>query len=150
MQQCPHCHSEHVQLLKQTEQRQHSPLSRLSTFSPMTLATVAMQMSKRMGVLVSKLSVRLLLPKLAMQSLVQSWEQLRLATLSLSKSTWCFVRLLQPVVLKPRQTQLIVSLRVIARIPHQQAGMVRHLHKNRAMTKQQLGKKIFKELINAA
>ncbi|EPR85185.1 hypothetical protein L289_0365 [Acinetobacter gerneri DSM 14967 = CIP 107464 = MTCC 9824] len=50
MQQCPHCHSEHVQLLKQTEQRQHSPLSRLSTFSPMTLATVAMQMSKRMHI----------------------------------------------------------------------------------------------------
>lgn len=110
----------------------------------------SMQMSKRMGVLVSKLSVRLLLPKLAMQSLVQSWEQLRLSMLSLSKSTWCFVRLLQPVALKPRQTQLIVSLRVIAKIPHQQEGMVRHLHKNRAMTKQQLGKKIFKELINAA
>jgi hypothetical protein len=30
---------------------------------------------------------------------------------------------------------------VIAKIPQQQEGMVRHLHKNRAMTKQQLEKR---------
>lgn len=99
-------------------------------------------MSKRMGVLVSKLSVRLLLLKLAMQSLVQSLGTVTVGDAKPEQVDMVFRAFVATSGTKPRQTQLIALFcRVIAKIPHQQAGMVRQSHKNRAMTKQQLEKR---------
>lgn len=45
---CPYCHSAHTQLIEQHElaMTQHAPS--LASFSPMTLATVGMHLSKRL------------------------------------------------------------------------------------------------------
>ncbi len=47
MQQCPYCHSPHVQLLRQSQQAK-SKVS-FSSCSPMSLATVGMRISKQLG-----------------------------------------------------------------------------------------------------
>ncbi|MCS4297128.1 MULTISPECIES: hypothetical protein [Acinetobacter] len=50
MQQCPYCHSPHVQLLRQSQQSQSKTKFTFSSCSPMSLATVGMQISKRLGI----------------------------------------------------------------------------------------------------
>lgn len=50
MQQCPYCHSTHVQLLRRTQETQSRTKISFSSCSPMSLATVGMQISKRLGI----------------------------------------------------------------------------------------------------
>ncbi|MCH7384414.1 hypothetical protein MMP71_11170 [Acinetobacter dispersus] len=50
MQQCPYCHSTHVQLLRQSQNKQARSKISFSSCSPMSLATVGMQISKRLGI----------------------------------------------------------------------------------------------------
>lgn len=50
MQLCPYCHSSHVLLLKNMQQESQLPSTSLSSFSPMTLATIGTQVSKRIHV----------------------------------------------------------------------------------------------------
>ncbi|KAF1022111.1 MAG: hypothetical protein GAK29_03279 [Acinetobacter bereziniae] len=47
MQQCPYCHSPHVQLLRRSQQSQPKTHLTFSSCSPMSLATVGMQLSKK-------------------------------------------------------------------------------------------------------
>lgn len=46
MHQCPYCHSLHI-ILRRTEQAQQVIFTKLSSFSPMSLAVTCMQLSKR-------------------------------------------------------------------------------------------------------
>ena len=50
MQQCPYCHSTHVQLLRRSQETQSRTKISFSSCSPMSLATVGMQISKRLGI----------------------------------------------------------------------------------------------------
>lgn len=50
MQQCPYCHSPHVQLLRRSQQAQPKTKFTFSSCSPMSLASVGMQISKRLGI----------------------------------------------------------------------------------------------------
>jgi len=50
MQQCPYCHSPHVQLLRRSQQTQPKTKFTFSSCSPMSLASVGMQISKRLGI----------------------------------------------------------------------------------------------------
>ncbi|MDS7931561.1 hypothetical protein RMB13_19150 [Acinetobacter sp. V102_4] len=47
MHKCPYCHSQHLKLLRQSEQTHQSVFAKLSSFSPMSLAAACMQLSKR-------------------------------------------------------------------------------------------------------
>ncbi|MEY2340247.1 hypothetical protein AB0879_018455, partial [Acinetobacter baumannii] len=49
MLQCPYCHSLHIILLRQTEPSS-GVFAKLSSFSPMSLASACMQLSKRSSV----------------------------------------------------------------------------------------------------
>lgn len=50
MQSCPYCHSTHVQFIERSQQPSQVPSTTLSSFSPITLATIGSQMSKRIDV----------------------------------------------------------------------------------------------------
>ncbi len=50
MQQCPYCHSTHVQLLRRTQETQSRTKISFSSFSPMSLASAGMELSKRLGI----------------------------------------------------------------------------------------------------
>ncbi|WP_436863576.1 hypothetical protein, partial [Acinetobacter haemolyticus] len=50
MQQCPYCHSSHVQLLRRSQHTQSQSKISFSSCSPMSLAAVGMQISKRLGI----------------------------------------------------------------------------------------------------
>ena len=50
MKQCPYCHSTHIRLLQQTELTREAAPSALANLSPMTFASIGMQMSRRLHV----------------------------------------------------------------------------------------------------